>query len=470
MSPRSCPERLIRPLNGRPAKPGRPVLYWMQRSQRGWNNPALALAIELANERRSGLWVLCVLDGRYPEANARHFTFLLEGLSEVREVLRERAIPLVVRIGQFLPEVLEAAAGAGILVCDEHPEPFGRALRAAVGARVDCAALAVEGDAVIPPALLADHAHIGARTIRPAVHRMLPEFLQPQVEPGLSGPAGSPPQEGVEIEDAGSLMRSLGVDDLAPVRVIRGGQAAARARLGIFIENHLENYAQNHHRADLDVSSDLSAWLHFGHIGPVEVALACMQAAGGPGGEFERGPGITAFLEQLIVRRELAINAARFLAGYGTPAMVPAWAQKTLDEHAMPYGDVLSEERMEACDTPDPVWNAAMTAMKIHGTMHNYLRMYWGKQVLLWSAHWREAFTTLLRWNNRYFLDGRDPNGTVGVAWVFGLHDRPFGRRPVFGAVRSMTPRGLARKLDVDAYLRKVEESLHRDHEAPNKR
>ncbi len=439
----------MRPLNGRPVRPGRPVVYWMQRSQRGWGNPSLDFAIELANGLGGGLWVLVVLNGRYPGSNSRHFTFLLEGLSDVRTALLERGIPLVVRSGEFLPEVLRAAAGAGALVCDEHPEPFGRALRRAVGERVDCAALAVEGDAVIPPEVLADHAHIGARTLRPAVHRLLPGFLLPQVDLEFHGPSVCPPLPGVDTL-APDFLDNLGVPPLPAVsRFFRGGQLEARRRLAHFVEKNLDGYADHHHRADLEVSSDLGPYLHFGHIGPVEVALTALQA--GP------GPGVTAFLEQLIVRRGLAINAARFLAGWGTSAMVPAWAARTLDENASPHPAEVSEEAMEACDTPDPAWNAAMTDMKVRGTMHNYLRMYWGKQVLLWSASWRGAFETLLRFNDRYFLDGRDPNGTVGVAWVFGLHDRPFARRPVFGAVRSMTPGGLARKLDVNAYIRKVQ-------------
>ena len=441
--------RLVRRLNSLPVRPGRPIVYWMQRSLRGWNNPALNTAIELANEQRTGLWVLFVINGRYPEANSRHFTFLLEGLADAQAALRERSIPLVVRVGEFADEVHLGAQEAGALVCDEHPELVGRALREAVGLRTACAALAVEGDAVIPPAVLADHAHIGARTIRPAVHRLLPEFLQWASEPELRGPAVHPPLQSVEFAAAGFLDQ-LGVPALPDVsRFFRGGQTEARRRLARFIGRHLAGYADAHHRADLDVSSDLSPWLHFGNIGPVEVALAARQA--GP------GPGVDAFLEQVIVRRELAINVARFLPDYGTPAMVPAWAQKTLDEHASPWGELVSPAQMEACETPDPAWNAAMKDMKIRGTMHNYMRMYWGKQVLLWSGSWREAFGTLLRLNNRYFLDGRDPNGTTGVAWVFGLHDRPFGRRPVFGAVRSMTPGGLTRKFDVAAYIRKVE-------------
>lgn len=422
----------------------------MQRSFRGWENPALETALSLANDRRCGLWVLCVLDGTYPEANLRHFTFWLEGLADVAQTLRERGIPLVVRCGRFFDEVAAAADTAGALVCDEHPEPFGRALRAAVGERAPCLTLAVEGDAVLPPEVLADHAHIAARTLRPAVHRLLSGFLHPGISAELVGPPPAPPLPGVDFLDPGFLARIPGAADGLPASpFFHGGQAEGRSRLRRFVERELETYADGHHRADLDTGSHLGPYLHFGHLGPVEIALAAL--------EVGSGPGVAAFLEQLIVRRELAINAARFLTGYGTPAMVPAWAQRTLDEHASPGPQEVTEEMMEACLTPDPAWNAAMTDMKVRGTMHNYLRMYWGKQVLLWSADWRRAFAALLRWNNRYFLDGRDPNGTVGVAWVFGLHDRPFSRRPVFGAVRSMTPGGLARKLDVAAYLRLVE-------------
>jgi deoxyribodipyrimidine photo-lyase len=440
----------VRPLNAREFRAGRPVVYWMQRSFRGRENPALEQALALANSRRCGLWVLVVLDGSYPEANARHFAFLLEGLSDVGDALRERGIPLVVRAGRFLDEVALAADTAGALVCDEHPEPFGRALRAAVGDRAPCLALAVEGDAVIPPEVLADHAHIAARTLRPAVHRLLPEFLHPVADTEMAGPPPEPPLPGVDFRAPGFLSEVLGVSNGPSASpFFRGGQAEGRRRLRRFVEHELEDYADGHHRADLDTGSHLGPYLHFGHLGPLEVAIAALEAG--------QGPGVSAFVEQVIVRRELAINAARFLPGYGTPGMVPAWAQKTLDEHASVAPQEVSEEMMEACLTPDPAWNAAMTDMKVRGTMHNYLRMYWGKQVLLWSANWRGAFAALLRWNNRYFLDGRDPNGTVGVAWVFGLHDRPFSRRPIFGAVRSMTPGGLARKLDVAAYLRLVE-------------
>ncbi len=421
----------------------------MQRSQRGWGNPALNLAITLANDRRCGLWVLCVLDGSYPEANSRHFTFLLEGLADARAALRERGIPLVVRVGRFADEVPAAAAEAGALVCDEHPEPFGRALREVVGAAAPCLALAVEGDTVIPPARLADHAHVAARTLRPAVHRLLPGFLLPGPEPTLEGPTVEPLLAGVDFTAADFLDRGLKLAVLPDVsRFFRGGQTEGRRCLARFLDHDLADYAERHHRADLDVSSRLGAYLHFGHLGPSEVALAALERGGGPGTE--------AFLEQLIVRRELAVNAARFLPGYGTPAMVPAWAQRTLDEHAVSGPQEVTEARMEACATPDPAWNAAMTELKVRGFLHNYLRMYWGKQVLYWSRDWRRAFDTLLRWNNRYLLDGRDPNGTTGVAWVFGLHDRPFTRRPVFGAVRAMTPGGLARKLDVAAYVRRV--------------
>ena len=443
-------EKRVRALNRLLPVAKRPVVYWMQRAQRGRCNAALDHAIDLASVHGAGLWVLFVLDAGFPGANSRHFTFLLEGLQDVRNDLRQRGIPFVVRFGALKQTVLSSLDDAGIVVCDEHPEPFGRALRAAVGASVACTAVAVEADSVIPPAILADHAHIGARSIRPALHRGFPDWLHLESERELRGPAGTPPWPEFESIDAGTWMKRSGMEMLPDVsRFFRGGHSEAKIRLKNFIETSLNDYHENHNRADLDSGSKLGPYLHFGHIGPLEVATQCLASG-------VAGPGLDAFIEQVIVRRELAVNAAWFLSGYGTPGMVPEWAKRTLDEHAADWGETISPADLEAGNTPDPAWNAAMLDMKTRGTLHNYMRMYWGKRVLFWSPSWREGFSTLLRLNDRYLLDGRDPNGTAGVAWVFGLHDRPFPRRPVFGAVRSMTPGGLARKFDVNAYIQMV--------------
>ncbi len=441
-------EKLLRPLNTKPPLSGRPVVYWMQRTQRGWNNPALTFAIGEANARRVPLEVHFVLDASFPQANVRHFVFMLQGLQDVHDALCQRGIPFFLHTGLLEESILRHADHAGLLVCDEHPEPFMRHLRGRIADRLSCPVIAVEADAVIPPRLLADHAHIAARTLRPAVNRILPDFLFLPEETDYHGAgspmSGDPPDFPRLVEDIRTHPTLEKVPDVS--RHFSGGHTEALHRLADFTDTKLDRYHEHHHRADLDSASLLGPYLHFGHIGPAEVALAC--------GEHD-GPGAAAFLEQLIVRRELAINCAVFHPGYGTVAMVPEWAVRTLDEHS-PGHAAVTVEQMENCETPDPAWNACMLEMKTRGYLHNHIRMYWGKQVLLWSANWREAFLTLLTLNNRYFLDGRDPNGTVGVAWVFGLHDRPFAKRPVFGTVRSMTPGGLTRKFDVHAWISTV--------------
>ncbi len=204
-----------------------------------------------------------------------------------------------------------------------------------------------------------------------------------------------------------------------------------------------------HHCADVDRTSGLGPYLRCGHLGIHEVVQAC-RAVGGPGAD--------AFLEQVVVRRELAINAAWFHKEYGSSGMIPAWARKTLAERARrPSGVFLRTWRRPARRMKR---GTAMLEMKLCGTMHNYMRMYWGKQVLYWSENIEDAFSQLLKWNDTYFWDGCEPNGTVGVAWVFGLHDRPFVAREGFGVVRSMTPSGLARKFDVKHYMQRVAKKL----------
>ena len=192
----------------------------------------------------------------------------------------------------------------------------------------------------------------------------------------------------------------------------------------------------------------LSPYLHFGQISPVEIALAVREAG-------TDGPGT--FLEELIVRRELAMNHVFFQPDYDDYETLPAWARRTLEDHAADGRPFLyGREQFEAGETHDPYWNAAMREMRATGYMHNHLRMYWGKKILNWSATPQEAFETILTLNNRWFLDGRDPSSFTNVAWLFGLHDRPWGPQPVFGTVRSMGPNSL-KKFDAEAYLRDVD-------------
>ena len=250
--------------------------------------------------------------------------------------------------------------------------------------------------------------------------------------------------------DASSLA-GLPIDHSVPVVDLRGGESAARKRLSHFVSTLLSGYADRRNRPDEDATSGLSPYLHFGHVSPLYLALAAKTAGNHLAAARE------AYLEELIVRRELAINFVTFTLRYDAFACLPGWARKTLDQHAADrrhysYG----RQALEQGATHDPYWNAAMAEMRDTGFMHNYMRMYWGKKVLEWSPSPREAYETLLFLNNRYFIDGRDPNSFAGVGWVFGLHDRAWFQRDIFGKVRYMAASGLERKCDIQGYVEKV--------------
>ncbi len=442
--------RRMRMLASSQPRHGKPVLCWLSRALRPFMNPALDFAVETANEHGAGVWALVVADPACPRTYSRHPAFFFDGLAELAAGLRERGIPLLALAGDTVETVVAAMRKSSVLVCDEHPEPWARQLRAEIARRADIPVLAVEADALVPPLVAADHAHAAARTIRPVLHRLLPEFLPYEADREVRFPLmQAPDSESGTLLDAGhpDSIRIPGWDHSLETRARpRGGQKEARKKLAHFIETNLHHYHEMHHRADLDAASGLGPYLRCGHLGVHEIVRACEKAP---------GPGSEAFLEQVIVRRELSLNAAWFHPGHATEAMVPAWAVRALESRPRQRQQV-SFADMEAACTPDEAWNAAMLEMKVCGTMHNYMRMYWGKQVLYWSANWKEAYQFLLQSNDRYFWDGCEPNGTVGVAWVFGLHDRPFVAREGFGVVRSMTPSGLSRKFDVDAYVRRA--------------
>jgi deoxyribodipyrimidine photo-lyase len=220
-----------------------------------------------------------------------------------------------------------------------------------------------------------------------------------------------------------------------------------------FTQDRLMLYAGNSNQPQTDDVSHMSPYLHFGQISPVYLALEVKKF-------LKLYPQDTeAYLEQLIVRRELAMNFAEFSKDYDTFTSIPVWAKKTLKEHASDSREYLyTPDKFERAQTHDEYWNAAMNEMKITGFMHNYMRMYWGKKVLEWSISPEEAFNTLMCLNNKYFLDGRDANSYTGVAWIFGLHDRAWGRREVFGTVRYMAASGLERKCDIKAYVKKIDQ------------
>jgi deoxyribodipyrimidine photo-lyase len=446
------PERLTG-LNAAPEQPGDYVLYWMQNSQRAEFNPALEVAIAEAN--RLGLPVLVGfgLTADYPEANARHYAFMLEGLAETEHTLRQRGVGFVIRLGNPGDAALTLAQRAALVVCDRGYLRPQRNWRARVAAEAGRRVLQVEGDVVVPVELVSTKPEIGARTLRPKLLRVRDQFLHPlrRQHPGHSA---QPLQTAgdVDLSDIPALIARLGVDQsVPPVRNIRGGYNEAKRRLDDFVAGRLQRYvAARAHPGEAEVST-LSPYLHFGQISPIDVVVAARDAKVG-------SENSASFLEELIVRRELAMNFVHTTPNYDWYDCLPEWARQTLAAHRRDRREyVYSFDQLARADTHDPYWNAAMREMLLTGYMHNYMRMYWGKKVLEWSASPEEGYATLLRLNNKFFLDGRDANSYANVGWVFGLHDRPWPERPIFGKVRSMTAAGLRRKTDIDNYVRKIE-------------
>jgi deoxyribodipyrimidine photo-lyase len=441
-------------VNNQPVHRGKWVLYWMQQSQRAYDNPALETAIFHANRLNLPVRVIFVLTDRYPEANLRHYRFMLEGLAQTREQLVRRRIGLQVIEGDDPQAVLAPLLkNAALLVCDVGYTRHQRDWRRAVLQSCPCRALAVEGDVVVPVAVTSPKAEYAARTIRPKIHRHLERFLVPCPRFRPEHPSDETSWPGLDLSDIDGILDDLDLDRSVPAAsdFFKGGPESAREQLQDFISHRLARYTGNRNQPQTDDISHMSLYLHFGQISPVALALAIRDASTGNPADRD------AYLEELIVRRELAVNFVHYTPDYDRYSCLPAWARKSLSEHAADKRPVVYDRQaLEAGQTHDSYWNAAMAEMRATGFMHNYMRMYWGKKVLEWSPSPQEAYDTLLFLNNRYFIDGRDPNSFAGVGWVFGLHDRAWFQRDILGKVRYMAASGLERKCDINAYVEKV--------------
>jgi deoxyribodipyrimidine photo-lyase len=303
---------------------------------------------------------------------------------------------------------------------------------------------------IVPVDVASQKEEYAARTIRPKLIAIRDQFLRRFRRTLLRRDSLSIDLGGMDLTDVDAALGQLQINRTAErVPHFVGGTGQAKRLLRSFIAHKLEHYAELHNDPTQDHVSNMSPYLHFGQISPLYVALQ-VQRAGGPGAE--------AYLEQLLVRRELSINFVHHNPAYDSYACLPAWALATLEAHrADKRPELYSEAQLERAQTSDPYWNAAQLEMVAIGKMHGYMRMYWGKRLLEWTESPEQAFRMALRFNNRYELDGRDPNGFAGVAWCFGKHDRPWKERPIFGTVRYMNSAGLERKFDMSAYLRKVE-------------
>jgi deoxyribodipyrimidine photo-lyase len=475
----SVPSERVRARNQPAARPERAfVLYWMIVARRTRFNFALERAVEAARAWGKPLVVLEALRCDYPYASDRFHRFVLDGMADNAARLSRAAIGYRAYVepargaGKGLLE--ELAKNACLVVTDDYPAFFLPRMVEAAAKRLDVRLEAVDANGLLPLED-ADHAFPTAYAFRRHLQRRLPDHLTRLPEPDPLAGTGLPPSR--FPEDVASrwpsaeALEGLPIDHrIVPVDGVSGGPEAARERLTTFVEERLPGYAEHRNEPDRETTSGLSPYLHFGHVSIHEVLLAvagregwspaslAATANGKREGWWGLSPSAEAFLDQAVTWRELGFNHAA-TGGDDRFESLPAWARRTLAEHAAdprPHRYDLSD--LEAGATHDRLWNAAQAQLVREGRIHNYLRMLWGKKILEWTAGPEEALDVLFELNDRYALDGRDPNSSSGICWILGRYDRPWGpTRPIFGTVRYMSSENTARKMSVAGYLRRFE-------------
>ena len=464
--------RLTRTFTERPTS-GHRVLYWMQASVRIRDNLALALAQREARDRGLPLEVLFCLDDSYPEANARSFACLLDGLQDVGHNLEALGLTLTVALSPAEPAVVAAGAGAALVFFDRSYLPQARRQRMDIARRLPCPVIMAEDNAIVPVTTVSAKDEWSAATLRPPLMRLagLEPFL-PQATAGLV--ASRPELLAEDLANAGIkvlgqrpdrfVLTEQAVDQTVTPVEWAGGESVAWSRWEHFRDFKLDRYDLDRNDPNLDGQSGLGPALHFGHISPVSLAEDLKRRGLWKEPTTYRKAGedpVSKFLDEVLVRRELSFNYVHFHPGHATWEGLPDWARKTLNAHRNDQRFALYDRAgWESGQTHDPVWNAAQYQLASTGIMHGYMRMYWGKKILEWSADPAQAYLDALYLNNKYALDGRDPNSYAGVAWCFGKHDRPWGERSVYGLVRCMTAGGLKKKFDVEAYVKRFSPTI----------
>ncbi len=451
----------IRELNGLAERPGDFGLYWMQASVRAENNLALEWAAARADALGLPLLVAFCLVDDFPGAVPVHYRHLIAGLAEAKTGLADKGIRLAVFRGEPGPVIGSLASRAAFVVADAGYLRVQAAWLSAVAGAAPCRAVRIEGDVAVPPAVASPKEEWSAATLRRRLMPVVDGFLEECDERSVTRSS-----LGLDIEGdlSGGLPALLSAPFGAPPRraadqrvTVRSGSKAASAGFEDFLANRLDRYAEDRNDPNLDGGSRMSAALHFGHVSSIDLVRRTLRATGERSALDCRHPGARAFIEELVVRRELAVNMAHYRSDYDAPSCLPDWARRTLAEGALhPRETRYSFEELEDAATADPYWNAAQDQMVTSGFMHGYMRMYWGKRLLAWTASPEDAWSAAVALNDRYSLDGRDPNGYAGIAWCFGKHDRPWTGRPIYGTVRYMNANGLKRKFDADAYAKRV--------------
>jgi len=424
------------------------VIYWMSRDQRVHDNWALLFAQQLAMGKKRPLSVIFNLVPDFLEATIRQYGFMIKGLKEVEIELKKFDIPFFLLTGKpeiEIPKFLNSVKTSN-LVSDFDPLKIKRIWKREVSKKIKIPFYEVDAHNIVPCLVVSDKTEFGAYTIRPKIHRLLPEFMDEYPELKKMKRSKSLTSDKIDWE---KVTNNLKINKkVKEIDWIQSGESAASSVLKDFLENKLEHYSQDKNDPNKNALSNLSPYLHFGQISAQRVALAIQQI-------HPDSKSSEVFLEELIVRRELADNFCYFNPNYDSFNGFHDWAKKTLNEHRNDKRKfTYSLKEFENADTHEDLWNAAQTELLFTGKMHGYMRMYWAKKILEWSNSPEEALRIAIYLNDKYELDGRDPNGYVGCAWsIGGVHDRAWTERPVFGKIRYMNRNGAMRKFDVEAYI-----------------
>ena len=455
------PER-IRKLNSAPDRPDREyILYWAQMNRRADANHGLLLAAELGNKYDLPVLFYVGLTCTYTGANDRLHTFILEGVPETAKRLAKAGIGYVFylrKTKQSRNDVLYKLANkAAAVVTDDYPTFIAREPNSRVPGKLYVSYYVVDSSCIVPMSQIPERQY-GAYTIRPKINRLLPKFFKPGGELRVKRRyqcAFSEFHTEVTKQNIAALVASCEIDhSIPPVVAFEGGRLAAEHRLQVFLREKLQRYAKERNEPSRNATSNLSPYLHFGHISSLEIALAVKEHA-------ERHKLIPdEYLEELIVRRELAFNYTRFVENPGDLRNLPDWCLENMHKHAHDARDPqYSQRQLERAETYDELWNATQKEMLRCGKIHGYYRMYWGKKIIEWSRDYQQAADFMIDIHGRYALDGRDPNTYTNILWCFGLHDRPWPERPVFGKMRYMSLEGMKRKTDTRAYIDEIKQA-----------
>jgi len=456
MATRQVGDERVQDLNEGDVKDGDYVLYWMQSSQRADQNHALEYAVKRANDLGQRLLVVFGLTDDYPEANLRHYAFMLEGLKDAQEALAKRGIKLVVRKGSPDDVAIDAGRDASLIVTDRGYMRPQKRWREKVAGEAGCLVTQVESDVVVPVELASGKLEHAARTLRPKIGEYLEDFLVELTPTKVEKQSTNMQQAGLDLSDIDEVLGGMDLDRSVSAlgHLYRGGTSEAKKMFRRFLKQSFDGYVEHRNQPQTDDVSHMSKYLHFGHISPIWLALEARRSKA-------KKDNVESFVEELVVRRELSMNFVFYNNDYDSFSNLPGWAKETLREHKEDERMyVYTTKQLENAETHDEYWNAAMREMVHTGYMHNYMRMYWGKKILEWSNTPEHAYRTTLYLNNKYFLDGRDPNSFANVAWVFGQHDRGWTERRVFGKVRYMSAGGLERKTKPEQYVEKVENRI----------